>query len=48
MDKERVIEMLGKKNNDAKYFRKFLEKIINLTVNVQPVAAEEFQVKRNK
>lgn len=47
MDKDRVIKMLGK-NNDEKYFRKFLEKIINLTVNVQPVTAEEIQFKPNK
>ena len=48
MDKERVIEMLGEKNNNEQYFRKFLEKIINLSVNVQPVSALEFSDRGNK
>ncbi len=39
MDKDRVIKMLGKKNNNEHYFRKFLEKIINLTVNVRTLTA---------
>lgn len=48
MDKERVIEMLGETSKEKEYFRKYLEKIINLTVKVQTVTAEEIQLKRKK
>ena len=48
MDKKRVIEMLEEENNDKQYYQDFLKKVFNLTINVQPVSAEEFQVKRNK